>query len=295
MDIVYSNYAPTFLYVDRYHFASTWVYQPSKVHYSLLRYIVKGSALFRLGEEEYRVKEGDVFYIPQESLLSCEALTEIIFISVRFVGSIQLPGTDMLRHLWGVPQQTPFGHKPEMYHWFESMYLSAVSRNTYKMLEIRGYLNLICAALASAIAANAGADETLEEDRKRMEAGFDPESLRRRAEKSTDSMDPRIRVVVDYIVTHPGENLTREDMCQMAEMSESTLRRLFKAHTKKTIHEFIKETKMLNAARMLVVTSEPITNIGYELGYESASYFGKCFREVFGVSPQRYRKMSQNT
>ena len=81
-------------------------------------------------------------------------------------------------------------------------------------------------------------------------------------------------------------------MCEIADVSESTLRRLFKAKTGKTIYEYVKEVKMTNAARRLLVTNEPITAISYALGYETPSYFTKCFREVFGMSPHEYRKTS---
>lgn len=65
------------------------------------------------------------------------------------------------------------------------------------------------------------------------------------------------------------------------------------AEASKTIYEFIKETRILYASHLLMTTNVPISEIGYRVGYESASYFTKTFREVFGVSPQEYRKNSR--
>lgn len=295
MDAIFSNYAPTFLYVDKYYFADTWVFQETQVPYSMLRYIVKGRAVFRLGDQAYDVSPGDVFYVPQEHMLYCQALEEIVFVSVRFFDSIQLPGEDMLTHLWSIPPLLHCADNPEMERWFEALYQSAISSHTYKILQVRGYLNLICAALAEAVQVNDGLDTSIREDRRRMEASFDVESIRHRAKKSQVHIDSRVRLIMDYITAHPAENMTREEMCRMADCSESTLRRLFKAHTKKTIYEFTRETKMLYAARRLAISTEPVSAIAYDLGYESPSYFGKSFREVFGTNPQQYRKMSQNT
>ena len=56
---------------------------------------------------------------------------------------------------------------------------------------------------------------------------------------------------------------------------------------------FTKETKILYASHLLMTTNVPISEIGYQLGYESASYFTKIFKEVFGISPQEYRKYSR--
>ena len=121
----------------------------------------------------------------------------------------------------------------------------------------------------------------------------DMKYIRRRAVASQNKMNPRIQALVDYITLHPEENLSREAMCKMCDVSESTLRRLFKAQMGKSIYEFTKDTKVLYASHLLMTTSIPISEIGYQVGYESPSYFTKTFREVFGVSPQEYRKSSR--
>lgn len=292
MEAIYSDYSPTFLYADKYRFSKNWIYAPSIVPYALLRYVVTGTATFILDDQTYEVSADDVFYIPQGSMLGCAANEEVVFISVRFVGSIQFQDGDLMQSLWHIPIHSRFLHQQEVKSWFEALYASAVSRRNYKMLEIRGYLNLICAALAKTVPDNLNGDLTLEEDRRSMEEILDVKHMQRRANKSAPKNDPRITAVVDYIITHPAINLTREQMCEMADVSESTLRRLFKENTGKTIYDFIKETKMTNAARRLLVTNEQISAIAYDLGYEIPSYFGKCFKEVFGISPQEYRKSS---
>lgn len=264
------------------------------VPYSLIRYVISGTAVFSLGDTSYDVGPDDVFYIPQGSVLSCAAKEEIAFISIRFVGSVQLADTDMLCALWNVPFLHNFSDMPEMWTYFERAYASALTKTTFKYLEIRGYLNLICAQLARVSLDNFDKDETLEEDRKKMEARFDIESIRRRAVKSaTQKNDPRITIILDTIISHLEKNYTTKELCDMAEISESTLRRLFKEQAGKTLYEFIRETKMTHAARKLLVTNEPISAIAYELGYEAPSYFTKCFKEVFGVTPQEYRRTSR--
>lgn len=291
MDAIYSNYSPVFLYVNQYSFSDRWVYQENRVPYSLVRYILAGSARFEVNGEGYDVETGDVFYIPQGSSLFCAAHERVAFISVRFISSVQLPEEDVLRRLWSITQLYDFSDRPEMKHWFEMVLASAVSKNNYKKLEIRGYLNLILAALARRSAA--GEDDAEAEAAVLPDGGFDMDSLRHRAMASHVSTDPRIRVLVDYLTLNPQSNLSREEMCELCGVSESTLRRLFRQHTGKTIHDFVKETRMSYAARRLVTTNEAISTIGYELGYESSSYFTKTFRETFGISPQMYRKQSQ--
>lgn len=295
MDAIYSDYQPTFLYVDKYCFSSKWSYPPNLVPYALVRYVVSGEAVFKLGEQEYHVKPDEVFFIPQGSLLSCTAKEEFVFISIRFAGSMHSQGNDLFQALWNFPLQHSFADQPQVKQWFEAIYSNAVSHHNFKALEIRGYLNLICGALARTCPGNFDRDLDPEAERKTMEAQFDIKNIQLRATRSLNFNDPRITVVLDYITTHPGENLTRVQLSEMAQMSESTLRRLFKEKTGKTIYEFMRDTKMINAARRLLVGNEPIAAIADALGYESPSYFSQCFKEVYGLSPLEYKKISHGT
>ncbi len=294
MDPIYSNYAPTFLYVDKYQFSDTWAYQESRVPYSMFRYICSGSAVFKVDGVSYTVKQDDLFYIPQGSMLHCTALENIVFISVRFTGSMQLSDEDMLRQLWNISQLYPCADTPEIKTWFENMYASAVSTATYKRLVTRGYLNLICAELARRSGENQETEEELKRDRT-TEAMFDLKYIQDRIKATQQNIDPRVQLLVDYITVHPEENLTREKMCSMTGVSESTLRRLFKKVMGKSIFDFITDTKMVYATHLLATTLEPISEIGYKLGFESPSYFTKRFRENYGISPQEYRKISKET
>lgn len=292
MDPIYSNYSPIFLYVNQYSFSDQWVYQESHVPYSLVRYICAGSGTFEVDGVAHEVRKDHVFYIPQGCALNCVAHEQLVFISVRFIGSVQLPKTDMLKQLWNIGQLYDFSGHPQMKEWFQKMHNCAITRSTYKRLKTRAYLNLILAALAQRTVP----DDSVEDVGFLEPPSFETmDSMRHRAKASHVNNDPRIRVLVDYLTMHPNQNLSREEMCQLCGISESSLRRLFREQTGKNIHDFVKDLRMLAAAHRLVTTNDPISNIGYDLGYESPSYFSKTFRETFGTSPQLYRKYSPDT
>ena len=83
---------------------------------------------------------------------------------------------------------------------------------------------------------------------------------------------------MDYIVTHPTEHYTSEVLCQMVNVSPSTLRRLFKKHTGKSPSDFIQNLRLTVAARRLLVTNDRISSIAYQVGFEGP-------KELRGVSP----------
>jgi signal transduction histidine kinase/DNA-binding response OmpR family regulator len=73
-------------------------------------------------------------------------------------------------------------------------------------------------------------------------------------------------------------------------ISTTHLYRKLKALTGLSPVEFIRVFKLQKACEMLSNTNYSIKEIGYGLGFNNLSYFVKCFREQFGVTPTSYRQ-----
>jgi signal transduction histidine kinase/DNA-binding response OmpR family regulator/ligand-binding sensor domain-containing protein len=73
-------------------------------------------------------------------------------------------------------------------------------------------------------------------------------------------------------------------------MSTTHLYRKLKALTGLSPVEFIRVFKLQKACEMLSTTNYSIKEIGYGLGFNNLSYFVKCFREQFGVTPTIFRQ-----
>lgn len=180
------------------------------------------------------------------------------------------------------------GADGEVLGYFQQVYQNATTQNSGKLFRIRGNLELILAWLVERTPEARGEESEL------PEADFSVEGLRRRENRSHSiKRDPRIQVVVDYLVAHPSEPFDSEFLCRMADMSPSSLRRLFREHTGKSPGAFVKDLRMMTAARRLLVTNERISTIAYEVGFDDANYFARIFKSVFGVSPQEYRAASR--
>lgn len=73
-------------------------------------------------------------------------------------------------------------------------------------------------------------------------------------------------------------------------ISTTHLYRKLKALTGLSPVEFIRMFKLQKACEMLSNTSYSVKEIGYGLGFNNLSYFVKCFREQFGITPTSYRQ-----
>ena len=283
---LYSSMRFNFLYVDKYTFQENWAYPTSYIPYCMLRYILKGDAIFSINGEEFDVHEGQVAYIPEGCYLSCYSLSkEFQFISIRFSTTFRLENSDFLSEYFHIPRLTA-QPSTEVLGYFMEDYQNATSKKASRMFSIRGNLELILAALT--VDESTSSDKSIE-----PESSFSLAGIQHRESRSSINSDPRIQVIVEYMVTHPTESFDSSSLCKLADISQSTLQRLFKQHTGKTPREFIKELRMVTAARRLLITDERISTIAYELGFENVPYFSKLFKSVYGVSPQLYRKISR--
>lgn len=99
----------------------------------------------------------------------------------------------------------------------------------------------------------------------------------------------RIKQILEFIHTHISESLTINDLARSASISKTECFRLFQKILHKTPMTYIQEYRLEEAMALLATTDRPISDICYSCGFNSQSYFGKCFREKTGMTPQVYR------
>ena len=277
-----------FLYIDKYSFGRTWTYPESAIPYNLLRYIIDGSAEFVVDGETVIVRKGQVSYIPEGCWLSCKALEDTFaFYSIRFTTSVFYEGANFLREYYNFPLVMDVGEGIEPY--FSDIYKWVRTDKKSKSFHVRGALDTLIASLIDIL--NSDEPDDVKAEINGLE--YNLEQIRKRVKKSTVQTDPRIQTVIDYIMLNPTEEYTSDKLSGMAEVAETTFRRLFKEATGKTATEFIRQVRLTTAARLLLVSNDPVNCIAHDVGFEDANHFTRVFRQAFGMTPGRYRKMSQ--
>ena len=277
-----------FLYIDKYSFGRTWIYPESAIPYNMLRYVIDGSAEFMVDDESVIVKKGQVSYIPEGCRLSCRALEDTFsFYSIRFTTSVFYEGANFLREYYNFPLVMDVGE--EIGQYFSGIFKWVRTDKKSKVFHVRGALDSLIASLIDIL--NSDEPDDVKAEINGLE--YNLEQIRKRVKKSTIQTDPRIQTVIDYIMLNPTEEYTSAKLSGMAEVAQTTFRRLFKEATGKTVTEFIRQVRLTTAARLLLVSNDPVNCIAHDVGFEDANHFTRVFRQAFGMTPNQYRKMSQ--
>lgn len=82
--------------------------------------------------------------------------------------------------------------------------------------------------------------------------------------------------------------LSVEELGRAIGLSRSSLYKKVKAKTGYVPNEFIRIIRLKNAARMLTTKEYNISEIGYMVGFNSHSYFSKCFFQQFKLTPTEF-------
>lgn len=99
-----------------------------------------------------------------------------------------------------------------------------------------------------------------------------------------------ISMVKAYIDEHFHQNLTLEDLAELAHFSPSYLSRLFHNTTGLTLKTYITLKRLENAEYLLKNSSLNIHEIAFNCGFPNVSHFNRVFKSHTNLSPMEYRR-----
>lgn len=101
--------------------------------------------------------------------------------------------------------------------------------------------------------------------------------------------DPRLLRVCNAILTDPADPRDIDEWASLAAMGRRTFTRTFKQETGMGLAVWRQQVRLMEALSMLAAGAS-ITQVTYDVGYDSPSGFSAMFRRAFGVPPSQYLK-----
>jgi len=103
----------------------------------------------------------------------------------------------------------------------------------------------------------------------------------------------KIDIIREYnylVETHFKEMHSVVEYANLLNKAPKTLSNLFKKLGTKTPLQFIQDRLLLEAHRLLKYSDKPISDIGYELGFNDVQTFSRFFKNQEGVSPLEFKQ-----
>ena len=126
--------------------------------------------------------------------------------------------------------------------------------------------------------------QRLLEHYQKSERTLDPERI------TTTSLDKRFmeKVLELFEKQYSDPNFGVPLMQKELAMSKTQLHRKLKALTHETPGELLRNFRLKRAAQLLSQKADTVTQVAYQVGFSNPSYFAKCFKALYGVSPSSY-------
>lgn len=233
-------------------------------------YIIKGEREYFVGDEFFKLEEGDMILIPKGSLHRTAGKAASRFLInfspeylTRYFTLEALVALDMNRPFVFRPNSS---HKETLDTLFNSFYneYGRISKeeSSADSAVLAGYLYQILFTIS-----------------------YSPNTYVRE-----DYSDSRIGSIVKYINENYGSISDIEEIANKFYISKYHLCRLFSKNLGVSIITYLNTIKIRKACEMIKDGKESITDIAMNCGFNSSSYFCKVFRAEKGVSPSEYKK-----
>lgn len=233
--------------------------------------ITEGSADFYINAQLYRAQKGDILVIPPYAIhradISANCITSYycICFDLKLLCDEELKNgleTNTLSAENLIIKEKPYASSAAGY--IENAFLACEQNKMGWELEATGNMSLLFGLL-------------------KKHSCF-TENLQDKNEQKF------VREIMAYINQHFSEMITSRTAADTLYMNQSYFCRLFKKTFGCCFADYITAYRLEKAKIYLTNTKMPVSQIAFQTGFNSCSYFGKAFKEKYGTSPLSYRK-----
>ncbi|OHC26714.1 MAG: AraC family transcriptional regulator, partial [Pseudomonadales bacterium RIFCSPLOWO2_02_FULL_63_210] len=104
-----------------------------------------------------------------------------------------------------------------------------------------------------------------------------------------DVHNKKLVQVIGEMQRHSEQPLGSRQLAELVNVTPRQLERLFRQHLHETPSNFYLALRLDKARQLLRQTDMSVLEVGLACGFESASYFSRCYRSRFASSPSQDR------
>lgn len=107
------------------------------------------------------------------------------------------------------------------------------------------------------------------------------------------SLSQEVRLAIAWLDENMGQPLSMPELAASSGLSHSHFRQRFHKETGFTPSDYLTRRRVSRAKQLLRGNRLSITEIAFQLGFQSSTYFAAVFRKLTGTSPSEYREHSR--
>ena len=100
----------------------------------------------------------------------------------------------------------------------------------------------------------------------------------------------RVEKVMEHLNQHFDKDVSLAEVSKIALMTDVAFSRFFKTRTGKTFVDTLNEIRLGHASRMLIETTQGITEVAYKCGFNNMSNFNRIFKKKKNCTPKEFRE-----
>ena len=249
--------------------------------------ITGGSVRMRIAGIEFVLKTGDGYFsnsgiLHKETLITETGHQHALVFSPRIIS----PREDLIWKTYIAPvlgnDQIPFLQLKASVPWQKEILCLAETAWHHGAYEAKDYPLIVRSSLSTVFSLIVNHLEEMENETHYTNA-FQRDEL-------------RIKKILVYMENNYSAGISLEDMAGCANISASTCLRLFSTVLGTTPIKYLTSFRVQKAAEELNRTNgRTISEIAHACGFSDASYFNRCFRKEYGITPTEYMMLREQT
>lgn len=241
-----------------------------------LTLVTKGNCCYQIDLIEYKVREGDILFIPPLRLHSIslgtggEYFSETYVFHMNFLGgnSTDICSTRYLTPIMNQELSIPYLITPE-----HPVYAS-----------LRKIFNQITSLYDDAVTGYELALKAL-----LLQALF---LLLQYSNKNTfpdtEAYSDKLKSVLDYIELHYAEPISVSELAKLCYFSDYHFMRFFKKHMSMTCVEYINNLRLEKSVELFEQGNSSILDVSLSVGFRNLSYFHRAFKKKYHMTPRSF-------
>ncbi|ARK32585.1 AraC family transcriptional regulator [Halalkalibacter krulwichiae] len=238
--------------------------------------ILKGTAMFQVNEENITVREGEGLFINSGCLHMANDHDEsscvyiCLNVSPSFVLSQELYTTLVVPYIQAT--NIPFLHLLPAAPWANHM-LDSISAINQLIKEKPPYYEIDISTQLAHIWKN-----------------FIMNGVPLEYEQTEVIKNDRMKQMLNWIHLHYAEKILLDDIARAGRLSRSECCRYFKRTLKETPLQYVTNYRIQRSLLLLQQRESNVTDVAYQVGFNSTSYFIDRFRKSMKMTPLAYKK-----